>query len=125
MPMLDDYERKLLTAWEEVHKKSQLTLWLLLALKTGPKHMAAIKAFVYDYSQQTISADDKSLYRALRRLQDGELLDASHVASGNGPDHKVYQLTEVGHRVLQSFVQRNIIDVIYSPRVQTLIREET
>jgi PadR family transcriptional regulator PadR len=123
--MLDDYEIKLLTGWEDVYKKGQLTLWILLALKEGAKHMAAIKAFISDYSQQTIEADDKSMYRALRRLHEGELLHYRQVSTPGAPDRKVYRLTDIGQHVLQAFLQRNVIDVFYNQQMQSLIREDT
>lgn len=120
---LDEYETKLLAGWEDVYRKSQLTMWLLLALKAGPKHMALIKQFVADLTNQTVTPDDKSMYRALRRLHEGELLSFKSVASDNGPDLKVYSLTNTGHKVLQAFLERNIIKVFFDNTTQQLIKE--
>lgn len=120
---LNDYEQTLLSGWEEVYKKGQLSLWILLALKDGPKHMAAIKQRVAELTNHTLMADDKSMYRALRRYSDAELVSHTSKPSTGGPDLKVYSLTKVGVAVLQVFLRRNITDVFYKPEVQSLIRK--
>lgn len=120
---LANYEQDLLTAWEEVHKKGQLTLWTLLALKDSPKHMQQIKEFVVTITNGTLGADDKSMYRALRRYYDAEMIDFKNVPSDNGPDLKVYSLTGIGKRVLDKFIDRNIRSVFYSPKVAKLFNE--
>ncbi len=121
MNNLDDYERKLLEGWEEVFKKGQLTLWIMLALKDGPKHMAEIKKFIHQSTNGTLSADDKSLYRALRRYYDVEFVDFMNQPGKNGPDLKVYSLTRVGRKVTDEFSKRNIIDVFYKPETKALL----
>jgi DNA-binding PadR family transcriptional regulator len=120
---LNEYEQKLLEGWEDVFRKAQLTMWILLGLKDGPKHMAVIKEFIAARTNRTISADDKSMYRALRRLHDGELIDFESVTSQAGPDLKLYSLTGTGQQVLQAFLRRNIIDVFYAANNEKLIRE--
>jgi PadR family transcriptional regulator PadR len=122
--MLDNYEQKLLDGWEDVFKKGQLTLWIMLALKDGPKHMADIKYFIQHATNGTLSADDKSMYRALRRYYDAELLDFT-TKSGNGPDLKIYSLTKIGSRVLDSFVERNITKVFYKLNIRELIERSS
>ena len=98
-------------------------MWLLLAVKTGPKHMAAIKDFISERTNGTIQADDKSMYRALRRLTDGEMLSYQQVSSASGPDLKVYELTEIGQHTLKSFLQRNLISVLYNQTTSAIIKE--
>src|SRR4051812_46916709 len=97
---LNDYEQKLLAGWEDVYKKGQLNLWILLALKEAPKHMADIKQAMADLTDGTVSADDKSMYRALRRYTEAELVGYTFRPSPNGPDLKVYELTDTGRNVL-------------------------
>ncbi len=122
MKDLDKYEQKLLQAWEDVHKQGQLALWIMLALKDGSKYMAEIKQFILGATNDQISADDKSLYRALRRYHDSELVSFSEQPSpGGGPDHKVYSLTAVGKKVLANFLQYNIVQVFYKPDNRKLI----
>ena len=57
-----EYEQRILSAWEDVVKKGQLTLWILLALKNEPKTMAEIKTFIENKTKNTIS------FRCFRRI---------------------------------------------------------
>ena len=120
--MLSDYEKKLLDGWEEVYKKSQLTLWVLLALKAGPKHMAAMKKFILDGTNGTVLADDKSMYRALRRYNDADLVAFTTQTNKKGPDKKIYKLTKSGFAVLDEFTKRNIQEVLLKAETQRLIK---
>jgi DNA-binding PadR family transcriptional regulator len=119
-PRDTDYAEKLLAGWEEVYKKGQLTFWVLLALKEGPKHMAEIKVFIDRATHHTLSVDDQSLYRALRRYNETEMAEYDP-APGNGPDRKVYRLSAIGRHVLQQFARRNVIGTLYEPAVKALI----
>ncbi len=125
MKPLDPYEKKLLRAWEEVYKKGQLTFWIFIALKEGPKHMAAIKEFISIFTHGTIEADDQSMYRALRRYQTAEMLAFKTIPGDGGPDRKVYELTIIGRRVLDSFTERNITAIFYQPAMQKLITNKS
>jgi PadR family transcriptional regulator, regulatory protein PadR len=121
MDELDKYEKKLLESWEDVYKKGQLTLWIMLALKDGPKHMAEIKQFIYKATNGSLSADEKSMYRALRRYYDTELVDFKQEPGKGGPDLKIYSLSGVGTKVLNQFTQRNILDVFFKQEIKSLI----
>ena len=123
MGKLDDYEERLLAGWEEVHHKSKLSLWILLALKDVAKYMASIKEFISHATNQQIQPDDKSVYRALRRFRDSDLIEFELQPNAGGPDLKIYQLTKTGSKVLESFLERNIIDIFYQPRNRKLIEE--
>lgn len=118
---LDKYEKELLAGWEEVYKKGQLTLWILLALKDGPKHMEQMKRFISTFTNGALVADDKSMYRALRRYYDTELVDFNQMPSRAGPDLKIYRLSEIGTKVLDHFVKRNFLDVFFQPDVKKLL----
>ncbi len=120
---LTDYENKLLHGWEDVHKKGQLTLWVLLALKDGPKYMANIKRFISTATSGTLEADDQSMYRALRRYYDAEMVDYQEKPGKNGPDRKVYSLTSTGSHVLSGFVRRNITNVYFNKTISQLLIE--
>ena len=121
MTSLDSYEQKLLDGWEEVAKKGQLTLWIMLALKESPKHMSEIKEFINRMTGGSIAADDQSMYRALRRYHDAELVDFKQEPGKGGPDLKIYALTHIGRKVLEQFVQRNIIAVFFRPQIKALL----
>lgn len=124
VPKLSTYEQRLLEGWEEVFKKGQLTLWIMLALKDGEKHMAEIKQFIAVVTDGNLTADDQSMYRALRRYYDAELVEYGTEPGDGGPERKVYRLTPIGSRVLKSFVERNIANVFYSKEVKNLIGEK-
>lgn len=118
---LDNYEQKLLDGWEEVYKKGQLTLWILLALKDRPRYMPDIKQFIDDATNRTLSADDKSMYRALRRYADAELVCFTTEPGDSGPDRKVYELTLTGKKVLGEFLDRNLTKVLFKPSLKKLL----
>ena len=119
MQKLSTYEETLLSGWEDVHKMGQLSLWLMLSLKDGPKHMAEIKAFMNEMTDGALTVDDKSIYRALRRYNETELIQIVAARSNSGPDLKVYSLTAIGERVLEQFLTRNI-QIFYKPNVRKL-----
>lgn len=119
MSILDSYEQKLLEGWEDVFKKGQLTLWIMLALKDGAKHMTEIKTFITKATKGTLSADDQSMYRALRRYHDAELIVFKQEPGKSGPDLKVYSLSSIGGKILNEFIDRNIL-----PIVKTLRKEK-
>jgi DNA-binding PadR family transcriptional regulator len=121
---LDDYEQTLLNGWEDTHKQSQLTLWIMLALKHGPKHMNDIKHFIGNWTNQTLLADDKSMYRALRRFNEADLINFTTKPSQKGPDLKVYSLTSTGKNVLSKFVERNVSGIFYDQQVKELLLEK-
>ncbi len=123
MVKLDSYEQKLLEGWEEVAKKGQLTLWIMLALRDGPKHMTQIKAFINRATNGTISADDQSIYRALRRYSEADLVSFSSApGKKGGPDLKIYDLAGSGHKVLSTFVDRNIVSIFFKDNVKELLK---
>jgi PadR family transcriptional regulator PadR len=123
---LDRYEQSLLNSWEEIFKKGQLTLWILLALKESPKHMVQIKDFIERLTYGTLTADDQSMYRALRRYHDAELVSyTNEPGKSAGPERKMYQLTDIGRNVLGAFVTRNIRGVFYQQEVKALIGDIT
>lgn len=124
MDTLPKLEQTILQAWEETYKKSQLTLWILLALKDNPKHMSEIKQFIIRMHGESLAADNQSMYRALRRFKDAQLITFTLRAGRKGPDLKQYFLTSTGRTVLQAFLDRNIIPVLYSQTVEKLIKTD-
>ena len=117
-------EKELLNSWEEVYKKGQLTLWILLSLKDGPKHMSEIRQFILQETNGTLVPEDQSLYRSLRRYAHAEMIDYTEQPSSAGPDKKSYHLTSVGGRVLEKFIRRNVEEVYYAPRIRKLIEKK-
>lgn len=103
------YAEELLTAWEETYKKGQLTLWIFLALKEGEKYVDEIKLFVEEKTAGTLSCEEQSLYRTLRKYRDLEMVDFRNGPGENGPERKYYFLTPLGLDLLHQFTQRNML----------------
>lgn len=120
MSALDAYERRLLEGWEEVFKRGQLSFWVLLALRDGPKHMARVREWIAEITGGAVTVEERSLYRALQRFQDSELVTSTAVPSEKGPDRKRYELAPVGDRVLSAFIDRDI-RLFLSPEVTRLL----
>ncbi len=114
------YEQKLLDAWEEVSKKAQLTTWILVALSDGPKQMKEIKEFMYRHTKGLFTADDKSLYRSLRRYNEAGMITFSTRSNQSGPDIKIYRIENIGQQLLEKFIKRNLEPIIKTH--QTLAR---
>ena len=100
---------ELLNAWEETYKKGQLTLWVFLALKEERKCVEEIKEFVERMSEGTMSCEEQSLYRNLRKFQHLEIVTYESRKVSKGPDRKYYYLTETGEELFKRFVERNIL----------------
>ncbi len=122
MQKLTKYEQALLDGWEAIYKMGQLSLWVMLALKHGAKHMAQIKSFIHEACEGALTVDDKSIYRALRRYHKAELVRFDTQPNPSGPDLKVYSLTKTGERVLEHFLARNL-RILYKPNVHELIEK--
>ena len=105
----DKMHEELLKAWEETYKKGQLTLWIFLALKEGPKYVNELQETIEQFTKGTIRAEEQSLYRTLRKFYHMKMVDFSLGKGHKGPDRKYYQLTPLGQSLLDSFVERNIL----------------
>jgi PadR family transcriptional regulator PadR len=101
--------RTLLDQWESVYKKGLLTFWLLLLLHDRPMYVFEMGQALAGASQGTITADEKSLYRALRRFEAMGLVESTWQPSDVGPRRRYYHLTELGAELLRRFTQRNIL----------------
>lgn len=107
-----DYKKidALVSEWDDVYKKGQLSLWILLALSDGEKFAADIAEFMYAATDQFFEVKEQSLYRALRRFKSMEMVDAKEVDSpSGGAKRKIYYLTPTGKAVLGKFVEMHIL----------------
>lgn len=102
------YFDKLLEGWEETYKKGQLTFWILLSLYDGPLYPDEIKAKIAGISEGSIMCEEQSLYRALRKFYDAEIVNFELREGNKGPNRKYYCLSGMGRRLLETFVSRNI-----------------
>jgi PadR family transcriptional regulator, regulatory protein PadR len=112
----------LLAQWEETYKKGLLSFWLLLLLADRKAYPYEIKSAIITMSQNTINADENSIYRALNRLADSGIVDSEVIPSETGPNRRYFFLTELGHALLTRFITRNIL-VFEQPDVADLIQK--
>lgn len=114
------YLADLLGSWESTYKKGQLTFWLLLSLRDQPRYVADIREFVMSTGKGTITCEEQSVYRALRKFYDLEIVDYELREGSKGPDRKYYFLTKIGKQLLKTFIDRNIM-LYYESDVSSLM----
>lgn len=117
----DQYLQELLLTWEATYKKGQLTFWLLLALRDEPRYAAELPDYISGITKGSITCEGQSVYRALRKFYDLELVDYELREGSKGPDRKYYTLTKLGTRLLTNFVKRNI-SILYNSDLKRLLQ---
>ena len=122
--MEQDNLEALLTQWEETYKKGLLSFWLLLLLAQRKAYPYEMKGAIAEISQYTISAEENSIYRALKRLAQSGIVDSEVQQSKNGPNRRYFFLTDLGWQLLDRFITRNI-QVFQHPEVADLIQQAT
>lgn len=111
---------ELLSAWEDTYKKGQLTLWIFLALREGEKYVDEIKNFVEEKTRGSITCEEQSLYRSLRKFEVIDVVAFDMQKGNKGPDRKYYYLTPLGKELFSHFVKRNIY-LFYLPEIKELL----
>jgi len=121
--MNEDVINGLVDDWDDVYKKGQLGVWILLSIYEGRKYTAEIIDFMDEASNGHFAVKEQSLYRALRRFKDMGLVEVTEEQSPNsGPKRKYYELTELGKAVLGRFTTLNILPLL-QPRVSAIINQ--
>jgi DNA-binding PadR family transcriptional regulator len=85
------------------------TFYILLSLAPGKKHGYAILKDVKDLSKERVNLSTSTLYTAIGRLLDQELIERFFEEDedpGPGLPRKSYALTELGRRVLEAETAR-------------------
>ena len=122
MKLMDqDKLEELLAQWEETYKKGLLSFWLLLLLSQHKRYPYEIKKSINELSQNTISVEENSIYRALKRLAQNGIVDSELQPSETGPNRRYFFLTDLGRELLIRFTTRNI-QVFQHPEVADLIQ---
>ena len=111
----------LLAQWEETYKKGLLSFWLLLLLSQHKRYPYEIRKSINELSQNTISVEENSIYRALKRLAQNGIVDSEVQPSETGPSRRYFFLTDLGRELLIRFTTRNI-QVFQHPEVADLIQ---
>lgn len=80
------------------------SFYILLSLAPGKKHGYAILKDVKELSRDRVNLSTSTLYTAIGRLLDQELIERLGDEETNGPGlpRKSYALTELGRRVLEA-----------------------
>jgi PadR family transcriptional regulator PadR len=110
----------LLSTWEEVYKRGLLSFWILLLVQYKKSYAYEMAEKIVQVSQGSISADEKSIYRAFRRFEKAGILQSKRENSNVGPPRKYYFITQLGKRLLESFIERNLM-IFYEPEIQSKI----
>ena len=100
---------ELLEQWESVYKKGLLTFWVLLLLHERPMYALEIGDALESVSRGTMSADERSLYRALHRFERVGFVESEWQPSDVGPPRRYYRPSAMGQELLQRFARRNIL----------------
>jgi DNA-binding PadR family transcriptional regulator len=111
----------LLAKWEGVYKKGLLSFWILLLIDERPAYAYEMADEIQRISQGTVSVDEKSLYRALSRFENAEILDSELRKSDIGPSRRYYSLSDLGKELLVRFIERNLV-VFNAPEIQLRIK---
>jgi len=83
-----EYTELILSSWEQAFHKGQLTFWILIGLKESPKCLEEIQIFIKEKTNGVVVFDEQSIYRALRKYYDVELVDFELHDSERGPQRK-------------------------------------
>ena len=80
------------------------SFYILLSLAPGRRHGYAILKDVKELSRERVNLSTSTLYTAVGRLLDQDLIQrlSDEVNSGPGLPRKSYTLTELGRRVLEA-----------------------
>ncbi|MBP6880292.1 helix-turn-helix transcriptional regulator [Candidatus Saccharibacteria bacterium] len=107
----EEYLSELVISWQQNYKKSLTTLLLLMAVKEKQLWSKEIILKIDNISVGKIEIDEKSLYRALRRLEKLELVKhTTKKAEKTGAKRKFYKTTELGFKFIDS-VNHILIDL--------------
>ena len=86
---------------------SEQTYFILLSLRSEPKHGYAITRDVQVLSNERVTLSVSTLYTTLKRLlDDGWIRLVDEVSEGPGKPRKIYELTKRGGSVLVAEIQR-------------------
>lgn len=81
--------------------RGTLDVLILKALAWGPLHGYAVTSFIRSHSDDVLLVEEGTLYPALWRLENKQLLEAEWGLSENNRKAKFYRLTAMGRRQLQ------------------------
>jgi transcriptional regulator len=81
-------------------------LVLKILVRRGPMHGYAITTQIESFSSDVLRVEEGSLYPALHRLEESELVKARWVVTTKNRRARVYEVTAAGRRQLQAEEKR-------------------
>ena len=93
---------------EASYKKGLLSFWILFSLTERPMYAYEMKEEIEKSTKGSISADDNSIYRAIKRFTVAGIINSYSQPSDSGPNRRYFQLTDLGSNLLSQFIKRNI-----------------
>ena len=99
----------LLTRWEQTYKRGLLSFWILLLLEQREMYPYEMSNEIVTISHGSISADNNSIYRALKRFSNAGLVQSRKEPSATGPARRYFTLTDKGGELLALFIRRNLL----------------
>ena len=118
--MIEDKVETMLRQWEQSYKRGLLSFWILLLLNEREMYAYEMRDEIREMSLGVIVADDNSIYRALKRFAEAELISSEKRPSDLGPPRRYFTLTGTGQELLAAFIRRNVL-VFQQPQVQKAI----
>lgn len=103
----EEYIEELVISWRQVYKKSITSILILKSLENQPKWSQQIHQQLELMSGSKLSLDQRSLHRALRRLNSSGLIELEK-KSGEKREakHKFYKITEDGRDLLNLILDK-------------------
>lgn len=112
----------LLEKWETVYKRGLLSFWILLLLHQRKMYAYEMQDEIRRLSGGSVTPDENSIYRALRRFAREGLVDSERIPSDVGPKRRYFSLTAAGRELLARFIRRNLL-VLRQPEVEALMAD--
>lgn len=116
------YLNKLLESWELTHKKGQMSQWIFLSLCDQVRCPEEIGQFIVEQTEGKLSYDEQSIYRALRKFDDLELLHFEMRDGNRGPQRKYYSLSTNGKKLFHTFLEKLLLP-LYSDNYLKLLQD--
>jgi DNA-binding PadR family transcriptional regulator len=99
-----------------------MSQWIFLSLCSQARCPEEIGQFIVEQTEGKLSYDEQSIYRALRKFDDLELLDFEMRDGNRGPQRKYYSLTENGKKLFKTFLENHLIPM-YSYNYLQLLQD--
>jgi poly-beta-hydroxybutyrate-responsive repressor len=92
----------------DARPKNWLTPWALVVLWEGSSHGYALMGWLEElgiFEYDASPGASGTLYRTLKRMEDGGLCESEWRAPGDGPARRTYSITEAGEEQLAAWAE--------------------